>query len=161
MTDDPIATSPEPEPAPAQALPVDARLTKKGWRVSAVIGDERVVGAAPTLDRALDQIRELADEAGVAPFLEPKFDLGELGDRVSEAYGLLRNERERLDREEKAWEVRRAAGPRDDGRQATRRRAIGVGEQIVGHAVRRDHTRFVRDTKLLENVCRVLHRVPV
>jgi len=109
LTDDPIATSPEPEPAPAQALPVDARLTKKGWRVSAVIGDERVVGAAPTLDRALDQIRELADEAGVAPFLEPKFDLGELGDRVSEAYGLLRNERERLDREEKAWEVRRAA----------------------------------------------------
>ena len=102
MTDDPIATSPEPEPAPAQALPVDALLGEAGV-------DERVVGAAPTLDRALDQIRELADEAGVAPFLEPKFDLGELGDRVSEAYGLLRNERERLDREEKAWEVRRAA----------------------------------------------------
>ncbi len=49
----------------------------------------------------------------------------------------------------------RAAGAGDDGLQAARGRAFGVGEHFVGHAVGRDDPRFVGDAELLENRDRV------
>ena len=60
-----------------------------------------------------------------------------------------------------ARQVRRAAGAGDDGLQAAARGRFGVGKHVVGHAVRRHHARLVRDTKVLQDLHRVLHGVPV
>jgi hypothetical protein len=38
---------------------------------------------------------------------------------------------------------------------------LGICEQLIGHAVRRDHTCFIGHTKVLQDLHRVLHRFPV
>ena len=60
-----------------------------------------------------------------------------------------------------AGQVRRAAGAGDDGLQPAAGRGFGIGEHVVGHAVRADHARFVRHAELGENLRRVLQGVPV
>jgi hypothetical protein len=52
-------------------------------------------------------------------------------------------------------------GTGDDGAQALGRRRLGVGKHVIGHAVGRNHPRFVADAKLLENLHCMLHGVPV
>lgn len=49
----------------------------------------------------------------------------------------------------------------DDGAQAAPGSRFGVGKHVVRHAVGRDHTGLMADAKLLENLHRVLHGVPV
>ena len=46
-------------------------------------------------------------------------------------------------------------------RQAARRGALGIGEHLVGHAVRRDDARFVGDAELGENLGRGAQGFPV
>src|SRR5471032_1543165 len=55
----------------------------------------------------------------------------------------------------------RPAGAGDDGAQATRAGALGVGIHFVGHTVRGNDLRFKRHAKLFQNGHRVLHHVPV
>jgi hypothetical protein len=62
---------------------------------------------------------------------------------------------------EHAGQVRRAAGAGDDGAQPAAGGALGVGEHVVGHAMRRDDPRLVRDAELGENLDRVSQGVPV
>ena len=54
-----------------------------------------------------------------------------------------------------------AAGAGNDGTQAALRRCLRVGEHFVGHAVGRNHARLEADAKLLENINRMLHGVPI
>ena len=54
-----------------------------------------------------------------------------------------------------------ATGTGNDGGQATLARCLGISKHGVGHAVRRNHPRLMADTELLENMHRVLHRVPI
>ena len=46
-------------------------------------------------------------------------------------------------------------------RRPRARALLGVGEHLVGHAVRRNHLRFVGNAELLQHGHRVLHHVPV
>ena len=54
-----------------------------------------------------------------------------------------------------------AASARNDGLQAAPGCGFGVGKQGVGHAVRRNHARFISHTKVLQDLHRVLHGRPV
>jgi hypothetical protein len=55
----------------------------------------------------------------------------------------------------------RAPGSGNDGAQPSAHSALGIGKHVIGHAVGRNHPRFVADAKLLENLDCVLHGVPV
>ena len=60
-----------------------------------------------------------------------------------------------------AWQMGRAARPGNDGAQAARRRALGIGEHVVRHPVGRDHLRLMRNVKRLQYLYRMLQGVPV
>ena len=64
-------------------------------------------------------------------------------------------------RGEHAGQVRGTAGAGDDRAQAARRGAFGIGEHLVGHAMRRDDARFVGDAELGENLGGGAEGVPV
>ena len=57
--------------------------------------------------------------------------------------------------------MRRAACAGNDGLQATARCRFGVGKHVVGHAVRGDDARLMRDAELLQDGDGVLHGVPI
>ena len=54
-----------------------------------------------------------------------------------------------------------AACPGDDCTQTALHRLLCVSKHRIGHAVRRNDARLMRDRKLLEDLSRVLHGVPV
>ena len=57
--------------------------------------------------------------------------------------------------------MRRAASASDDGLQAACVCCLGIGKHLIGHAVRRQHLRFMGDTKVLQDLRGMLHGVPV
>lgn len=60
-----------------------------------------------------------------------------------------------------AGQMGRTASTGDDGLQAPLGGTVCIGKHIVRHSVRGNHSGFVRDAKLLENLDCVLHGVPV
>ena len=114
MTDPTTATTPAAAgqtvaaaPDEVLRLPVKARATPKGWRVTAVVGESTHAGSAAGLRRALDLLVDAAEEelGPDQPFLlEPtEFDLTAISARTNAALFELRYKRAQLDREEAAW----------------------------------------------------------
>ena len=57
--------------------------------------------------------------------------------------------------------MRCAACTRNDGLQAVYASLFGIGKQVIRHSVSRNHSSFMCNAELLQDLYCVLHRVPV